>query len=106
GSGASRRAPPPPPSCAPDATTRCRRAARRACPAAPGTPSCEPLVPQLAQERVRAKLPPERRRGTVPRPDDRLLGKAVEQHAHRVEERLPVAAGQVDAADRAREEQI
>ena len=64
------------------------------------------LGAQLAQERVRRELAAERGRRAVPGVDDRLGREALEQAPNRGEQRLPVAAGEIDAADRAREQQV
>ena len=61
---------------------------------------------EVAEERVRRELARERRRRAVAGIDDRLGREALEQRAHGAEERLPVAAREIDAADRAREEQV
>src|SRR5665213_2127308 len=61
---------------------------------------------QLVQERVGLQLAPERRRLPVARIDDRVGREPVDERANRREQRLPVAALQVNATDRAGKEQI
>ena len=61
---------------------------------------------QLREERIALELDAERRLRPVPGIDDGLGRIAVGERPHRVEERVPVAARQVDAADRAGEEQV
>src|SRR5204862_7366915 len=83
------------------------KAGRRASRAAPET-GCSrgPLVGKLAEERVRLQLAAGRRRRPVPGVDDRRRREALEQGTHRVEQRVPVSARQVDTADRPGEEQV
>ena len=87
-----------------------RRAATRA--ASPGRMSCVPAAlrtsrrAQLGEERVAGELGAERRRRAVAGVDDGLGREAVEQRADRVEQRLPVGARQVGAADGAREQDV
>ena len=61
---------------------------------------------QLGEERVARELVAERRRRPVPGEDDRLGRVRVRERADRVEQRLPVAEGQVDPADGAGEENV
>src|SRR5215213_5165940 len=61
---------------------------------------------QLGQERVRLELAPERRRAAVTGVHDRVGPEPLEQPLDRVEQRLPVAAGKVDASDRTGEEEV
>src|SRR5215218_5730872 len=107
GSAPSRSSPRPAPSSARGATSARPTAARRACRAALGTAaSFARGGAQVAQERVRVELAAERRRTAVAGVDDRVGAEAVEERADRVEQRLPVAAGKVDAADGTREEDV
>ena len=62
--------------------------------------------PELAEERIRLELAAERRRVAVAGIDDRIAAVAVDEPLDRGESVAPVAAGEVDPADRAREEQI
>src|ERR1051325_3253831 len=61
---------------------------------------------ELREERVAGELLAEGGLRAVAGIDDRLRREAVGDAAHGLEQRLPVASGQVDPADRAREEQV
>src|SRR5580700_11274607 len=66
---------------------------------------CSP-VRELAQERVGGALAPERRDPHVAGVDRRLRREVAGQGLDRGEERRPVAAGEVDAADRSLEQDV
>src|SRR5439155_2871810 len=61
---------------------------------------------QLGEKGIALALGAERRRRPVARVDRRLRREALCERAHRVEQRLPVAAGEVDAADAVLEQQV
>src|SRR3954469_15209290 len=61
---------------------------------------------QLLEERVRRPLLTQRRLAHVTGVHGRLRGQRVHERADRLEQRRPVAAGQVDAADRALEQHV
>ena len=61
---------------------------------------------KLCQERVARELDAERRLVAVTRVDDGLGREPLGEHPDRREQGVPVGAGQVDAADRAGEEQV
>ncbi len=63
-------------------------------------------APELAEERIRLELAAERRRVAVAGVDDRVAAVALDEPLDRGDERAPVAAGEVDAADRALEQEI
>src|SRR5690242_11740476 len=64
------------------------------------------LGTQLRQKRVARELLAERCRRSVSRIDNGLRREAIDQRADRLDERVPVAVRQVDAADRALEEHV
>src|SRR5581483_7998497 len=73
---------------------------------APGSARSLGWDAQLGQERIRVELSAERRLGTVTGVDDGVAPVAVDESPDRLEEGLPVAAGEVDAADRTCEQQV
>src|SRR5581483_8369162 len=86
----------------PAARAAARTAGCRVSPAGPRTS----YGAELGEVRVAGELDAERRLGAVAGMDDRLRREAVGEHPHRVEERVPVGAGQVDPSDGAREEEV
>src|SRR5205085_12438545 len=64
------------------------------------------LGTQLRQERVAGALVAEGRRGAMAGVHDGLGREAVEERADRLDQRVPVAERQVDAADRALKEDV
>src|SRR3954464_13210317 len=105
GLAASRSAPPAPPSCARSATSARRPAGRRASRAAPET--CRsPWCAELVQEGIRLELAAERGLPAVARVDDGVGPEALDERGDRVQQGLPIAARQVDTADRVLEEEI
>src|SRR5438128_11045482 len=61
---------------------------------------------QLLEERIALYLVAERRRRAVAGVDDRVRRKALDERPDRREQLVPVAAGQVGAPDRAREQDV
>ena len=61
---------------------------------------------KFREERVARELDAESRLGAVPRMDDGLGRQAFGKHSDGGEQRVPVGAGKVDAADGSREEQV
>ncbi len=83
-----------------------RRAQVRVALASGGDGRARHALAQLAEERVRVALAAERRDAHVPGVDDGLGRVGAHQRDDRALERRPVAAGQVDAADGALEEDV
>ena len=67
---------------------------------------CRRAARELCEERVARELDAERRLVAVAGMDDRLGREPLDEHADRGEQRVPVGAGQVDATDRAGEEEV